>query len=106
MYYYDPIQYKFMPKCLFKILTGLNCPGCGIQRAIHALLHGHIAEAIHYNYYLVYSAPYALSFLLLWLLPDGRKKVLLKSVIENRQVVNFYIVTFLVWFVVRNLLNI
>lgn len=106
MYYYDPAQYILMPKCLFKLLTGLSCPGCGIQRAIHALVHGHIKEAIHYNYYLIYSAPYALSFLIVWAMPTGRRKLQLRCIIENRQVVNFYIITFLVWFVLRNLLNI
>ena len=37
------------PRCMFRQLTGLDCPGCGSQRAIHALLHGHVAEAWGYN---------------------------------------------------------
>ena len=36
-------------KCPFHWLTGLNCPGCGLQRMIHCLLHGDIAGAFHYN---------------------------------------------------------
>lgn len=106
MYYCDPIQYQYMPKCIFKLLTGLNCPGCGIQRSIHALLHGNVKEAIQYNYYLVYSFPYALSFLLIWLMPEGRKKVIMKSYVENRNVVNLYIISFLAWLVIRNIFKI
>ena len=29
--------------------TGRHCPGCGILRATHALLHGRIAEAASLN---------------------------------------------------------
>ena len=46
-----------MPKCPFKLITGLSCPGCGIQRAIHAMLHGKFTEAITYNYYFTASIP-------------------------------------------------
>lgn len=35
--------------CLFKKLFGINCPGCGLSRAIVALLEGHITEAWHHN---------------------------------------------------------
>lgn len=35
----------WVPKCLFHSLTGLDCPGCGSQRAIAAALHGRIGEA-------------------------------------------------------------
>jgi hypothetical protein len=35
-----------MPKCPFKMITGFSCPGCGIQRALYAIMHGNIKEAI------------------------------------------------------------
>lgn len=38
-----------MPQCTFKLITGLDCPGCGSQRALHALLHGQITKAIAFN---------------------------------------------------------
>lgn len=50
LYYLDPVKYVFMPKCPFKMLTGLDCPGCGFQRAMHALLHGHVMQAIRFNF--------------------------------------------------------
>ena len=49
-YNLNPVQYWFMPKCMFKLLTGYSCPGCGIQRALYALLHGDVIKAIQYNY--------------------------------------------------------
>ena len=38
-----------MPGCLFRTFTNLECPGCGMTRATHALLHGRIAEAFQFN---------------------------------------------------------
>lgn len=34
-----------LPQCVFRILTGLYCPGCGMTRALHALLHADAATA-------------------------------------------------------------
>ena len=45
------------PKCPFRLLTGLQCPGCGSQRALHALLHGDIAGAWRFNAMLVAFIP-------------------------------------------------
>ena len=38
-----------MIPCPFHLLTGLNCPFCGTQRMVWALLHGYVSEAFHYN---------------------------------------------------------
>ena len=35
--------------CLFHEATGLSCPGCGSGRAVLALLHGRVLEALGYN---------------------------------------------------------
>lgn len=45
---FDPASH-FFPPCPFRRLTGLSCPGCGSQRAIHQLLHGDIRAAFRYN---------------------------------------------------------
>lgn len=38
-----------LPACPFHRLTGLCCAGCGATRALHALLHGRVAEALSMN---------------------------------------------------------
>ncbi|GAA5495376.1 hypothetical protein Rhal01_01551 [Rubritalea halochordaticola] len=38
-----------LPPCLFNQWTGLLCPGCGMTRASHSLLHGEIAAGFAYN---------------------------------------------------------
>ena len=42
------------------MLTGLKCPGCGSQRAIHHLLNGEIASAFIVHPLLVLAVPYLL----------------------------------------------
>lgn len=37
------------PKCIFKTLTGFDCIGCGVTRALHALAHGDIVRAFDMN---------------------------------------------------------
>ncbi len=59
---YDPTQYP-APRCMFKALTGYQCPGCGTQRAVHALLHGHPGQAWTYNPALFILAPLAALYL-------------------------------------------
>lgn len=54
----DPATTVWAPKCPFKLLTGLDCPGCGSQRAIHALLTGDLAAAWHAHPILVVALPY------------------------------------------------
>lgn len=55
---FDPTSVP-APKCVFHLLTGFDCPGCGSQRAIHALAHGQIARAWSYNPALFFAIPLA-----------------------------------------------
>lgn len=56
----DPSESILFPKCPFYVLTSLKCPGCGSQRAIHALLNGDIMRAFYFNALLVLSIPLVL----------------------------------------------
>ena len=57
LFLFDPSRYNFYPTCLFHQTTGLLCPACGSLRALHQLLHGHVAAAFHFNPLLVLSLP-------------------------------------------------
>ena len=56
-FFWNPATHGFFPRCVFLNLTGLKCPGCGSQRALHALLHGDIPAAWHYNAGLLVAIP-------------------------------------------------
>jgi hypothetical protein len=45
----DPASTGTYPQCVFRSVTGLWCPGCGLTRAAHHLLHGDIERALGYN---------------------------------------------------------
>lgn len=49
LFFFDPRTTWFYPQCPFFALTGLECPGCGTTRALHALLHGHLTTAFTLN---------------------------------------------------------
>ena len=53
----DPSTFRWMPKCAVYHLTGYQCPGCGSQRALHALLHGQLTEAWDFNALFVAALP-------------------------------------------------
>ena len=45
---FDPAYFQF-PPCPFRTITGLLCPGCGSQRAIHQALHGQFGNSFQLN---------------------------------------------------------
>ena len=57
-YFNNPAESWFFLKCPVNYVTGLNCPGCGSQRAIHELLHLNFKQAFAYNPLLIAAIPY------------------------------------------------
>lgn len=54
----DPTEGGLFPPCPWRAVTGLLCPGCGVLRGTHALLHGHIGEAWRLNQLWLVVAPW------------------------------------------------
>jgi len=67
----DPLQSRLFPKCLFLEMTGLLCPGCGGTRLLHAVAHGHFAEAFLYNPFLMLSLMLFALTILEWKIGKG-----------------------------------
>lgn len=49
--------------CSFYRVTGLYCPGCGGTRALTALLHGNLLQAIRYHVLVPYAAVLYIAFM-------------------------------------------
>lgn len=96
LYLFNPSAGGF-PACPFRSLTGLLCPGCGSQRAIHELLHGHIGAAFGYNALLVVSIPF-LALHVAW----GRLLKAVRPLSSYNLVVLIWTVAILGWGVLRN----
>ncbi|MCR5159033.1 MAG: DUF2752 domain-containing protein [Prevotella sp.] len=88
-----------------KMIFRIDCPGCGFQRAIHALLHGRFIEAIGYNLFLVVAFPYLMIILLSDCMREGKLRQKLRFAVECKWVTNGYIILFFLWFIVRNIIK-
>jgi hypothetical protein len=64
LYFFVEPKNGLLPKCFFHELTGLYCPGCGVQRSFHALLNGDILTAIDYNLLFILFLPLIIFFIL------------------------------------------
>src|SRR5271155_3623218 len=53
----DPNHHAVYPQCLLYNATGIYCAGCGATRAMYALLHGRVIEALHDNALFVAALP-------------------------------------------------
>ncbi|MCM1451463.1 MAG: DUF2752 domain-containing protein [Clostridium sp.] len=105
VFFCDPSGARWMPKCAFHAITGLQCPGCGFTRALHALLHGHPLEALRYNYFFVISIPVAAAVAYTtW--SDGALARRLQPVAQGKAVILGYVGLFFVWWIVRNVIGV
>lgn len=97
----DPAVSRFVPKCLFHELTGWQCPGCGSQRMLHALLHGDIVAAWHHNAVLLLLLP--LLAPLLWLELNRTRHPRLYMRVHSVSVALTAVSLLVAWWIFRNI---
>jgi hypothetical protein len=102
LYFVAPEDTAWLPKCGFYMLTGLKCPACGSQRALHQLLHLHFKAAFRYNPFLILSWPYAAALVYLQWFHKGNKLNKIKSLCFHRTTVNAYLLLMIAWWILRN----
>jgi Protein of unknown function (DUF2752). len=102
-YALDPTQSGLFPRCGFLTLTGYKCPGCGSQRAIHALLHGDVVAAFKYNALLFISVPWlALCF---YAESQRTRNPRLYVRLNAPLLIWLFLAMVLLWWLLRNIFN-
>ncbi|MFC5463484.1 DUF2752 domain-containing protein [Lederbergia graminis] len=79
--------------CIFKKITGLNCPGCGMTRAALALLDGDVYQAFRWNMLAFIIAPLLATYFVL------EKKKMLKP---SKVLMTSMLVMAVLFFILRN----
>ena len=99
---FDPATHPF-PKCPFKQLTGLQCPGCGSQRAVHHILNLKIRKAYFLNPLLVISIPYIILGLLFDWLPLNNFWLRQRKLLFGSTAIKFILIVVIVFWIARNI---
>lgn len=100
---FNPEENPIFPKCPFLVLTGLKCPGCGSQRAIHSMLHLDFAAAFKYNALLVAMLP----IIVIYIYSEVRRKKDPERYAKLNKVTYMLIIfaTFILWWILRNIFD-
>lgn len=91
--------------CVFRMVTGLKCPGCGITGACLSLLHGNIHGAIVLNRGVAYTVPVLLPFFIFMVIRYVREGIWHKRGWEDVLCWGM-VVWFIGWAILRNILGI
>ena len=102
-FFVDPAHTSWMPRCVILSITGFKCPGCGSQRMIHALMHGDLRLAAHYNAFLLGAIP----VIVLYLINDYTSwcPLWLDKTLKHPATIATLAVMMIAWWVLRNIFN-
>lgn len=85
------------------MVTGLECPGCGSQRAFHQLLHFNIAGAFHQNPMVVLYLPYIVIGLYLEYLGGKEKHPRVRNILFGKWAAILILTSIILFWIGRNI---
>lgn len=92
----------FYFKCIFRALTGYDCPTCGMQRAFVSLLSGDFISGFWHNPYLTLMLPYFAS-IIITSLHNGYFAKNVKSILYHPLMIAALVILMIIWWIIRNL---
>ncbi len=101
-FYFNPNTFAYTPKCYFHSFTGLHCPGCGSQRALHEILHGNIWTGFKHNF-LILLAILIIGYKFYIYYVNTIKKQAKKNLLQHNAAPWLILVIVLGFWVLRNL---
>ena len=97
----DPADSGLFPPCLFREITGYQCPGCGALRALHQMFNGHILAAASYNPLVLAALPF-----FFWILLSGaissERAMHLANIFNSRKTIGLAILSLVIFGIIRN----
>ena len=94
----------FAPKCLLKAITGFDCPFCGFQRSVWALLRGDFSDAFLYNPYIYIISPYLMMVLLCVIGVIPKDSRLCRILYSRASIITAAVLT-ITWGILRNAID-
>jgi hypothetical protein len=101
-FFWNPSNNNFFPKCPLYSLTGIYCPGCGSQRAMHQIIHGNIIEGLRHNYLIALLGIVLLYQALLFMVHKLYNKSFY-NILHQSLTIKIILVLILVFWLLRNI---
>lgn len=101
-FFVDPSKRGYFLKCPLKLTTGFECAGCGVQRALHELLHFRFLEAFKYNPLFVISIPILLIVVVINLSKNETLKQVLKRFLVSKIFIFLVLIIVLLFSLLKN----
>ncbi|MCD7973076.1 MAG: DUF2752 domain-containing protein [Candidatus Azobacteroides sp.] len=105
LYIANPEGTLWLPKCFFFQITGLQCPACGTQRALHQLFHLHFREAFYFNPFMLLSFPYLAALVSVQWFDNTKRLRKLRAFCHHSVTIKVYLFLMMGWWIVRNLVG-
>lgn len=97
---FDPFR-THIPLCMINALTGLECPGCGAIRSVHALLAGDLLLALRNNALITAAVPLTAIAMVVWAV--RRARGLATNLLPSNTVLLVLVAIVVLFAVLRNL---
>ena len=105
-YYFINIKTGLYIPCMFRLITGYKCPGCGITSCLFALINLNFKEAFNHNPLVFIYLPFIVAYFIYetyLYITQKKDKILVK--IPNYFMIIILVITIL-YGVVRNIIGI
>ena len=87
------------------MLTGLDCPGCGSQRAIHHILNFNIIQALKANVLVVQFIPYLITGFIFDMVNSSSERFLKwRKILFGEKAIYIILIVTVLFTIIRNII--